>query len=73
MLQRAPSFRELGSSDLAHVPTFFPAVPDQHTLKCSPACDVVDKMREVSFLSMKERYHRRLTLSCQVHCRGKTQ
>jgi len=44
--KRAPSFRELGSSDLAHVPTFFPAVPDQHTLKCSPACEVVDKMRE---------------------------
>ena len=49
MLQRAPSSRELGSVYCEHVPTFLPAVPDQHTLKSSPASENLVKMPDVSF------------------------
>ena len=49
VLQRAPSSRELGSMYCEHVPTFLPAVPDQHTLKSSPASENLVKMPDVSF------------------------
>lgn len=44
MPKRAPSSRELGSVYCEHVPTFLPAVPDQHTLKSSPASENLVKM-----------------------------